>query len=180
MKYIYILVCVCISLQTLSQPTKKSNRFGIGLSYNVKNNEQYEPFFNEKKKFNSFKLEFTYSINRFFDIGAYASRTYYKDVFNRLEPSYNTFGAKGELQISPFFIKRKCRWNLYVPLGIGVSQLIFPDKIIKNVTNFDCLFGVGTSFFIIKNVGIFADYIFENKVKNKFRPYLFAGIKVVF
>lgn len=177
MKKILVLLFLSLSLFCFSQ-TKDDNKIRIQSSINIKE-EPYQPYFNKKYTFYSIKLEAAYSINTLIEIGVFGSKSLYQDAFRKLNSAYNTFGISAKVHLLPIFIDTKSRCDVYVPLGIGISSLVHPNNIVENESYPEYFGGIGTSLNIYKNIGVFANYIFENKVQKKFKPYLFGGINVV-
>jgi hypothetical protein len=154
-----------------------------------------EYYYNKRPQYG---IETLYKINKIWSVGlnlGYSARTLSNNSLQSLESGGYTlevksigesifYGIKSELQLLPLIIKdKKFRLNVYLPMQVGlVSQQI--TTFATNSKSWDkpayeIGAGLGISYKIIKNIGIFGEYQVGQFYNNRNSQWK-AGVLVTF
>jgi hypothetical protein len=138
---------------------------------------------------NNLWLEGNYGHNNFLESGIYLGYTNFTnyDATTDLNQNIQTYtsnaffyGVNTNLQILPLLKPaQEPRLDLYISGKVGLLSFVAPKESVLSGSTFDASFYLGASYFVFRNLGLYAEYGFSKKVKqNGFEPGYKLGIAV--
>lgn len=155
------------------------NKINTHISYTSKD-EYFKPLHFTFISY-SFVGKITIEYNKYCESGIFVGKTMYNknEQFSTFDSKYVTsytyFGINHSFFIFPICKIKSNRFQVYVPLNLGVSYMKFPNNIITASKSFLYSYGIGTSLNIIKRMSIFFECEFNNRVSIS-SPYLQFGV----